>query len=393
MSRPPLVSVVMTVYNGEKYLAAAVESILGQTFRDFEFIIIDDGSTDKTPELLNAFAAKDARISVLRQPNHGLCYSLNRGCAAAHGKYIARMDADDVSLPKRLELQVAFLEQNPRTAALGTELKFLDDNGTSDCDWNIPTQPDEVARQLLKYNALPHSSVLMRRAVFEELGGYRFQHTEDYDLWLRMSDRYELTNLPAPLMHYRLHPGQKSVQGACGTALFHLAARYCAAERRAGRPDPFGRRTNIPHREVLQIGIPPTQVADALLAAPMDVVRRFVAGGELRLARSFLGEMERLLLLQRTPWHYRATLAREISQTYVQRRELVQRNWHRLRSVFYEQSSRAYEALTDLLYRAFGRLKLIASHILGPSLSSKVAHLYRKVRPKPAASKFHPPIL
>ncbi len=125
----PLVSVVMSVYNGERFLREAIESILSQTFRDFEFIIVNDGSTDGTAGILNSYALSDSRVRVFEQENMGQCASDNRGCSLARGKYIARMDSDDVSMRDRLERQIAFLENHEKVGLLGGAVEIIDDRG------------------------------------------------------------------------------------------------------------------------------------------------------------------------------------------------------------------------------------------------------------------------
>src|SRR5258708_3751905 len=135
----PAVSVVMPAYNSEPHIAEAIESILAQTFTDFEFIIINDGSTDGTRSILHAFAAGDSRISIYEHANSGLVVSLNRGCQMARGKYIARMDADDVSLPTRLAKQFNYLERNSEVGIIGTWIQDMGPDGKLGPVWPLPT--------------------------------------------------------------------------------------------------------------------------------------------------------------------------------------------------------------------------------------------------------------
>src|SRR4051812_26679567 len=126
MAASPTVSVLMAVYNGEQYLREAVNSILSQTFKDFEFIIIDDGSTDRSPELLASYARADSRVKLISRPNKGLTKSLNEGLHAARGEFVARMDGDDISLPERFERQVSYLREHPEVVLVGSRVEFID---------------------------------------------------------------------------------------------------------------------------------------------------------------------------------------------------------------------------------------------------------------------------
>ncbi len=207
MSERPTVSVLLTVYNEKPYLRRAVQSILDQTFEDFEFIIINDGSTDGSKDLLDRFAHCDERIRCVHQENKGLIASLNRGLNMAHGKYIARMDADDIAHPERLQAQVRFLDTNPDIGVLGTQVEWINDSGKADGEWNFPTDPDQVAWRLLFGTCLCHPSVMMRASLVQDLGGYTAwaTHGEDYELWTRALLKSRLANLPETLLKYRRH--------------------------------------------------------------------------------------------------------------------------------------------------------------------------------------------
>ena len=205
----PRISVIMSVYNGEPYLREAVESILNQTFGDFEFIIINDGSTDGTGAILARYQRIDDRIRVYHQENQGLIASLNRGCHLAQGKYIARMDADDVSLPDRLARQAYYMEVHPEIGILGTWIEYIDENGEPRGEHRIPTAPGLIGWLFLFGNFLAHPSVMMRRNVVERVGFYRPEalHVEDYDLWMRASIFTGIANIPEALLQYRVWEG------------------------------------------------------------------------------------------------------------------------------------------------------------------------------------------
>ncbi|MEA4851608.1 MAG: glycosyltransferase [Paludibacter sp.] len=200
------VSVVMSVYNGELYLREAIESVLNQTFNDFEFIIVNDGSTDKSIEIINSYT--DSRIVIVNQKNTGLSKALNNGIAIAKGEYIARMDADDISLPDRFEKQIGFLDSHPECVIVGSNAMLIDMYGeflfTSkvSLDWN------EI-KNVLPYSPFFHSSVIFRKEIFSQCGGYFEKIKQDFEdriLWNRMSKFGDLRNLEDPLLQYRIVP-------------------------------------------------------------------------------------------------------------------------------------------------------------------------------------------
>jgi len=205
----PKVTVLMSVYNGERYLNEAVDSILSQTFTDFEFLIIDDASTDRTPEILRSY--DDPRIRVVtNEENLGLTKSLNKGLALAKGEYIARMDADDISLPERFEKQIKFLENHPNVALVGTSCQVIDhQNKALGYDF---VQSDVLYEDLIKRNCIHHGSIIVRRSVMNEFSGYNelFRKCQDYALWLQMIKLYQLKNIPEILYKLRSHSNSVS---------------------------------------------------------------------------------------------------------------------------------------------------------------------------------------
>ena len=204
----PKVSVVMPVYNGSKYLVEAIESILSQTFDDFEFLIIDDGSTDKSLEIIKSY--EDPRIKVIQNPqNLGISASLNNGIYSAKGEYIARMDGDDISLPDRFQKQIKFLDSHPEVIIVGSYMNII--GSLFNQKLRYPLSHDDIVNSMLTSNPMGHPSVMFRRLEVTQLGGYRSMKewnngSEDYDLWLRMvGANYKLANLPECLMDYRIH--------------------------------------------------------------------------------------------------------------------------------------------------------------------------------------------
>ncbi len=203
----PLVSVVMPVYNGENYLNEAIDSILNQTYSDFEFIILNDGSTDRTEEIILSY--KDPRIVYVKNPeNLQIVRTLNRGIALAKGKYIARMDADDISLPVRFEKQLYFMENNPDVGVCGTWVKTFGENVNSQT-WQYPVESEVIKVSLIFNSPFAHPSVFIRKSLFD-LYSYEesFTKAEDYYLWYQSKDFFNFANLPQVLLCYRIHPLQ-----------------------------------------------------------------------------------------------------------------------------------------------------------------------------------------
>jgi glycosyltransferase involved in cell wall biosynthesis len=201
--------VLLPVYNGEKYVAATIESILTQSFEDFEFLILDDGSTDHTPEILAACARQDSRIRLLRHDNHGVGYTLNRGLIEARGELVAEIGADDLALPGRLMKQVAFLSSHADHVLVGGYLRIIDPNDTPVGVRRYPTSDPGLRNALPLYNPFASPSIMYRRNDALAAGGYssRFRACEDYDFILRLARRGRVANVPEPLTGYRLHPG------------------------------------------------------------------------------------------------------------------------------------------------------------------------------------------
>ena len=204
----PKVSVLMAVRNAERYLHEAVHSILEQTLSDFEFLVIDDCSTDRTSLMLNECARKDPRILLSRNREHiGLTKSLNRGLAVASGEYIARQDADDISLPQRLLREATFLDEHPNVGVVGSSNEYIDESGCSLGVSLRPTDPQFLRWHLFFSNPFIHASVMFRRKIVANLGGYdeKFKRSQDYDLWSRCSYITELRQLPEVLIRFRKH--------------------------------------------------------------------------------------------------------------------------------------------------------------------------------------------
>jgi glycosyltransferase involved in cell wall biosynthesis len=208
-SNRTIVSVIMSVYNGEKYLSKAIDSILIQTFTNFEFIIIEDGSTDKSLEIINSYSEKDKRIKlVINRDNLGLAKSINKGLALAKGEYIARMDADDISDPNRFLAQVQFLEKNKSIDIVGCWVEIINhDSQSTGKIWKFLHSP--MSLRWITFFTVPvmHPSVMLRRKIFDL--GNRYEQSEnfaqDYGLWIRLNSDFRFSNIQVALLKYRIH--------------------------------------------------------------------------------------------------------------------------------------------------------------------------------------------
>ncbi len=250
----PAITVAMSVYNAAPFLAQAIESILAQTLGDFEFLIVNDGSSDGSAEIIEAYAARDSRIRPIHQANRGLVASLNRMIGEARAPLIARMDGDDISRPERFARQVAFLDANPDFGVVGTLTVNIDEAGNE--SWlnaDQPTSWDGFLDALKDKPLLCHPSTMIRTEMLRAAGGYRaaFKHCEDYDLWLRLSERTKLTSLPDRLLLYRYSDSQVSEKHIYAQALGAAIAWLAHVEREAGRPDPIDGLASLPPLESL----------------------------------------------------------------------------------------------------------------------------------------------
>ncbi len=228
-------SVLMPVYNARRYVAKAVESILDQDFVDFEFLIIDDGSTDGSAEILDDYARRDPRIRLVRRENRGLVASLNEGIALARAPFIARMDADDIALPHRLRVQADFLAAHPEVVCAGGGIDVIDEKGRRIT--RIPVaQGNARIQELALQGKTPicHPTAVMRKEAVLAAGAYDpdMMLAEDLDLWLRLGEQGELANVPETVLQYRLHPA--SVSEAAGSRQIDRMRLACAraCERR-----------------------------------------------------------------------------------------------------------------------------------------------------------------
>ncbi len=222
MLKNPKMSVVMSVYNGQKYLREAIESILSQTFTDFEFIIVNDGSTDSSVEIIQSYPDKRIRL-INNERNIGLTKSLNKALKLAGGEYIARQDADDISLPNRFEEQIKYFEKHPETVLLGTSFYRIGRDGEVIGKRIALANPGNKLRQ---ENQFMHGSVMFRKEVIDNLGGYNesIRYSQDYELWLRIAKHYQTRNLTKVLYQFRYHDDNIRLTNWEESTLCHLLA-------------------------------------------------------------------------------------------------------------------------------------------------------------------------
>ena len=272
----------MAVRDGAAFLGEAVESVLGQTLRDLELIVVDDGSTDPTPELLASYAAGDERVHVLREPGGGVCRARNRGCAEARGRYLAILDADDAALPARLERQVAFLNARPDVAVVGGAGIFIDDQGVEFGTADYPSEPGEVARLLAAGRTpLMNSAATMRAEAFHGTSGYRpaMVLAQDYDLWLRIGAAGQITNLPEPVVRYRIHDTQSTYRNLTLTAACVRAALAASKARANGQADPLDTAESLDAAVLELLQVRPEEIAEQEIDYALWLARTLTKGG------------------------------------------------------------------------------------------------------------------
>src|SRR5258708_9880964 len=265
----PRLSVIMSVYNEASFLADSIESILDQRYTDFEFIIVDDGSTDSSVEIVSHYEKSNSRICVIRQENTGLTVALNIALQKASGEYIARMDADDISLPERFATQVAFMDANPEIAIVGSWVELIEDNFLNNKIRTFPADDASIRCHMLFYNPLMHPTIMVRKAIFEQSDlryDPSFRRAQDYDLWERASAHTCFANITRPLLNYRIHERQISKQNQNEQNTFAVIVRT---------------------RMLARLGLKAAPIHEALANSRFEANRAFVTASEtwLRILR------------------------------------------------------------------------------------------------------------
>lgn len=295
---------LLPVRNGARFLALALDSLIAQADITHEIIAIDDGSCDDTPAILHRYATQHPNLRVLIGKGNGLSRALNLGLSRARGRYIARMDADDIALPGRLAAQCHYLDQHPEIGVLGTQALRIDPTGARSGRVRVPTGSQRVRTALEISCALIHPTVMLRREPLLAVGGYRpqFDGAEDYDLWLRLSEITELDNLPEPWLLWRQHKNQVSTRHALHQARCAALALLSHQWRQGGLTDPLADRQTLASWRQKFSCIDPSAIwrAHALTAAAL-----VDNGGSLRRRGSAYLEAvcKRLSLMDQTLVH------------------------------------------------------------------------------------------
>jgi glycosyltransferase involved in cell wall biosynthesis len=300
----PRVSVVMSVYNSGPHLRDSIRSVLSQTYTDFEFVVINDGSTDGSQQILDELAELDSRLKVLHQSNTGLTRALIRGCQLAQGEYIMRQDDDDLSHPQRMDLQVRFLDAHPEVGFVGCATRYIGPKGeplellTRDAD------PATASRKLQEERLGPpaHGGVMFRRTLYEQVGGYRSQYYlgQDSDLWLRMVDRMLFACIPEECYSFRRHAASVSSRHRDAQRSFGLLSHACRNARLEGRSE----ESLLSEAETLSDVVRQSRAGSG--AAKLNLELNYLIGS--RLAQD--GQLNAVDYLWpvvlRTPWHWKA---------------------------------------------------------------------------------------
>lgn len=289
----PIASVVIPVYNGEAYLAEAIESALAQTETNIEVVVVDDGSTDSSRAILRRFALQDARVRVFEEEHRGLVATLNRGLEVALGRYICRLDADDIAEPSRIEKQVKFLEARQDYVLVGGQVTVIDKDGETIGARERPLLYAEVETALRRSNCFTHSSVMFRRTEVLREGGYDplFNLAEDYDLWVRLAAHYRLGNLPDCVCLYREHGNQVSSSVMLRSAFTTMCIR--ASFRGASR-ETITKSMRAVEKDFFpvlrRLGFQNEEIADGMMGGYIYWAGRFRSLGCLEMASKTLSE-------------------------------------------------------------------------------------------------------
>lgn len=240
MTKTPAVSVIMPAYNAEKYIARAIESILNQTLSDFELIIIEDASSDHTSKIVNKYSKIDKRIRVINHKrNLQIAQSLNEGVELSRSNIVARMDADDISLPERLELQYKYLKSHPKVAVLGANILIIDDRGNIISKREYPESDKDLKSVMFRYSPFAHPVVMFRKNVFKEFGGYDVFKVpcEDIDLWFKIGSKYTFATVPEFVMKYTIIKNSNSNKKLKNLELLGLKVKIEAIKKYGYRPN------------------------------------------------------------------------------------------------------------------------------------------------------------
>jgi glycosyltransferase involved in cell wall biosynthesis len=282
----PIVSVVMVARNMERFLPETIESVLSQTFREFELIVVDYGSTDGSKQIAANYAQSDTRIRLHEIPECPLVEARNKACSFAQGRYVAVQDADDISLPDRFQIELAFLESHPDYGMVGGLPEWIDSNGKKMWVARFPLHDHEIKSALLSYFPFCHTSLLIRKEALDMVGGYRpvITQSHDYDLALRISEHFRCANLSEVVVKYRIHPNQVSLSKRNKQTLCKLAAQASAASRRAGKPDSLNSVREVTPATLQSMGVSEAQQQAELATEYRNWIESMELSGEYATA-------------------------------------------------------------------------------------------------------------
>lgn len=244
----PLISVVMPAHNAQKYIKSAIESVLNQTFKQFELIIVNDCSTDKTLSMIKYFSKKDSRIKIISNDKRlDIARSLNKGIAVAESNIIARMDADDISFSNRLELQYKLIKSSTNIAVVGANIKIMDESENEIATRSYPTSSKKLKDCLFRYSPFAHPVVVFKKNIFEEVGQYnpKYSPTEDLDLWFRFGRKYEFKSINKSLLKYRLSNKSSSHKDIKDLEILVFKIRFDAIFKYGYRPSLYDMVYNL----------------------------------------------------------------------------------------------------------------------------------------------------
>ncbi len=286
------VSVVMTTHNAAQYLRECVDSIRRQTYSDFEFLIVDDGSTDTTPAIIDDVAQTDRRVCAWKSGRIGRVEALNFVCGKAAGKFLAIMDADDVAVPTRLAHEVAFLESHPEVSVVGGAVRFLAGDRLSNYVEYPPLESGEIAASLRLGDRMYHPTVMMLRSAFQASGGYRkaFTTSQDYDLYLRLVEHHRFANLPEVLLYCREHGDRTSTTRVRLQALTGLAAQQSALFRAEGQTDPYDALGEVTEEALVALGISRCSIREAIVEHLLERANKMSIFGFHEAAQSLAAD-------------------------------------------------------------------------------------------------------
>ncbi len=244
---PPTLSVLLPVFDGAAYVGSTIESVLSQSYSDLELLIVDDGSDDATPEIIENYARQDPRIRIFRHENRGVGFTLQRGLSESRGGYVALIGADDLALPGRFETQVSFLEANRDYVFVGGYLQIIDAHGRVMGLRRYPVTDRQLRRMMLLYNPFGAPAAMFRRDDALAAGGFtsRFSTAEDYDFFLRLAKRGKLATVPEPLVSYRLHTNTVKATQTLRQLRDTLATKRAAYNEYGYRPALVGRAADL----------------------------------------------------------------------------------------------------------------------------------------------------